>query len=62
MFPEKTPLGLEHDVFSSLLDKKACIMVFETRAPFIDIGIPETVSMAGDFIREHIEFFEGGLR
>lgn len=53
-FPRKLPLSLEYDVFPELLSLGCSIRVFITDAPFIDIGIPETLKTADDFVRRNL--------
>lgn len=52
-FPLMTPLSLEKDVFPLLLARGALLRVAACRAPFLDIGTPETVVQAERFLREH---------
>lgn len=52
-FPRRTPLSMEHDVFPLLLAEGRRIMVCRCRAPFLDIGTPESVALADAFIRQH---------
>lgn len=52
-FPSKKPLSFEYDVFPFFLRKRMRIGVFETDAPFIDIGTPETIREAELFIKKH---------
>lgn len=49
-FPAKTPLSFETEVFPSLLVSRRRIMVHPVSAPFIDIGTPESLAQAGEFI------------
>lgn len=63
-FPRKNPLSFEYDVFPEFLNIGKKILVMETKAPFIDIGTPETVRRAEAFIKKHREdiyFHKGGL-
>jgi D-glycero-alpha-D-manno-heptose 1-phosphate guanylyltransferase len=57
-FPTKTPLSFETEVFPSLISKKVRLKVCVTDAPFLDIGTPESLPMAEDFIRHNTPFFE----
>lgn len=52
-FPRRTPLSMERDVFPMLLAEGRRIMVHRCRAPFLDIGTPESVALADGFIRQH---------
>jgi len=49
-FPNRTPLSLENEMFPALLENGAKILVYPCEAPFLDIGTPEGVVEAGDFI------------
>ena len=51
--PEGVPLSLELDLLQGFLRKGVRIGVIEANGPFIDIGTPETVSTAADFVRRH---------
>jgi D-glycero-alpha-D-manno-heptose 1-phosphate guanylyltransferase len=57
-FPYGTPLSFETDVFPSLAANKVRIKVCVTNAPFLDIGTPETLPQAEEFIRRNGSFFE----
>ena len=58
LFPDKTPLSFETDVFPALLARQARFKVCVTNAPFLDIGTPESLPLAEDFIRRTRTFFE----
>jgi NDP-sugar pyrophosphorylase family protein len=58
MFPDKLPLSFETDVFPALIACGVQLKVSVTDAPFLDIGTPESLPLAEDFIREHAKFFE----
>ncbi|MBL1211327.1 nucleotidyltransferase family protein [Geminocystis sp. GBBB08] len=49
-FPDKKPLSFEYDVFPELLNQGCKIKVHITEASFLDIGTPETLIQAEDFI------------
>lgn len=49
-FPEQKPLSFEYDVFPKLLSQGCKIKVHITEAPFLDIGTPETLIQAENFI------------
>lgn len=53
-FPEGKPLSLEQEVLPALLERGARLMAYPCDAPFLDIGTPETVGLAEDFIRSHM--------
>lgn len=50
LVPVKTPVSLEVTVLPMLLDRGANILVFPCDAPFLDIGTPEGLAQAEDFI------------
>ena len=52
------PLSFETDVFPRLLREKARIKVVEVRAPFLDIGTPNSLREAERFVRENRSQFE----
>ena len=56
-FPRRRPLSMETDVFPALLSAGARLAVYACRAPFLDIGTPESVTQADHFIQQH--FFLG---
>jgi len=56
-FPDRAPLSFEREVFPELLARRARLKVCVTRAPFLDIGTPESLPLAESFIREHAEYF-----
>lgn len=58
-FPKKRPLSWETDVFPHLLETGVGIAVSRARAPFLDIGLPETLAQAESFIRENAPSFGG---
>ena len=57
-FPAKLPLSLETDVFPALLADGGRLKVCVTTAPFLDIGTPESLPMAEQFIRNNERQFE----
>lgn len=52
-FPQKTPLSMELDVFPALLRQGARLMVHVCSAPFLDIGTPESLGEAEQFVARH---------
>ena len=52
-FPDKQPLSFETDVFPALAARRRLLKVHSVRAPFLDIGTPETLGQAEAFIREN---------
>ena len=57
-FPDKTPLSFETETFPSLIARGVRLKVCVTDAPFLDIGTPESLPLAEEFIRRNAEFFE----
>lgn len=49
-FPRRQPLSMELDVFPALLEQGARIAVHRCRAPFLDIGTPESLRLADTFL------------
>lgn len=56
-FPQKAPLSWETDVFPTLLSEGAHFSVVRQSAAFIDIGLPESLAQADDFVRQHESAF-----
>lgn len=52
-FPSGLPLSFEYDVFPALLKQDLSIKVHQIKAPFLDIGTPESLPQAEAFIREN---------
>lgn len=57
-FPAKTPLSFETDVFPELIAQGVRLKVCVTNAPFLDIGTPDSLPLAEDFIRRNGRRFE----
>jgi D-glycero-alpha-D-manno-heptose 1-phosphate guanylyltransferase len=57
-FPAKTPLSFETDVFPALIAQKVRMKVCVTDASFLDIGTPESLPLAENFIRENAGCFQ----
>ncbi|HTV39930.1 MAG TPA: sugar phosphate nucleotidyltransferase [Candidatus Sulfotelmatobacter sp.] len=57
-FPTKFPLSFETDVFPALVARRSRIKVCVTNADFLDIGTPESLPLAGEFIQRNRKFFE----
>jgi D-glycero-alpha-D-manno-heptose 1-phosphate guanylyltransferase len=55
-FPRRTPLSFERDVFPALAAGRR-LKVCVTPAPFLDIGTPETLPQAAEFLRGHPHAF-----
>lgn len=57
------PQSLERDIFPNLLSSGANIRVINAgRAPFIDIGTPETIREAEQFVLQHLKDAGGEAR
>jgi D-glycero-alpha-D-manno-heptose 1-phosphate guanylyltransferase len=53
--PSCSPMSLEQDIFPALLSGGANIQIVNAgRAPFIDIGTPETIKGAESFVLQHL--------
>jgi len=57
-FPDKTPLSFETEVFPALIASGVRLKVRVTDVPFLDIGTPESLPLAEEFIRRNAGFFE----
>ena len=57
-FPDKIPLSFETEVFPALVAEKVRLKVCVTDAPFLDIGTPDSLPLAEQFIRRHANFFK----
>jgi NDP-sugar pyrophosphorylase family protein len=56
-FPARSPLSFETEVFPALVNDGARLKVCVTNVPFLDIGTPETLPLAEEFIRRNGNFF-----
>lgn len=56
-FPTQRPLSWEVDVFPQLLAAGIKVAASRVRAPFIDIGLPDTLRQADLFIRQNAAAF-----
>ena len=56
-FPNRVPLSLERDVFPELTARQTLLKVEPMNTPFLDIGTPESLPLAGDFIRRNRDQF-----
>jgi D-glycero-alpha-D-manno-heptose 1-phosphate guanylyltransferase len=56
-FPAKTPLSFETDVFPALISKGVRLKVCVKSAPFLDIGTPDSLPQAADFIQKNLPMF-----
>ena len=56
-FPRREPLSFETDVFPALIERGSRLKVCVTRAPFLDIGTPESLPLAEAFVRQNLEWF-----
>jgi NDP-sugar pyrophosphorylase family protein len=51
LFPGRVPLSFEFDAFPELLARGKRFLAVPVQAPFLDIGTPETLPLAEEFIR-----------
>jgi len=56
-FPNRQPLSFEVDVFPALLEAGVPVLVHQVTAPFLDIGTPESLAQAGEFVEKNQHFF-----
>ena len=56
-FPSRRPLSFETEVFPALLDQGVPVRVHRARAPFLDIGTPESLVLAEKFIKKNLRWF-----
>jgi D-glycero-alpha-D-manno-heptose 1-phosphate guanylyltransferase len=52
-FPPVRPLSFEHEVFAHWLARGLDLRVHVTKAPFFDMGTPESLPLAEPFIANH---------
>lgn len=52
-FPTQTPLSFEKEIFPQLLKQNVKIKVHTVNAPFLDIGTPNSLAEAEDFIQKY---------
>lgn len=57
-FPPQRPLSFEKDVFPKLIASGAALQVHAARAAFLDIGTPESLPQAEEFIRQNRVAFQ----
>jgi D-glycero-alpha-D-manno-heptose 1-phosphate guanylyltransferase len=57
-FPDKAPLSFETDIFPALITNQVRLKVCVTDAPFLDIGTPESLPSAENFIRKKADCFQ----
>lgn len=57
-FAGKLPLSFETDVFPALIARRSRLKVCVTKAPFLDIGTPESLPLADCFIQRNWNDFE----
>jgi D-glycero-alpha-D-manno-heptose 1-phosphate guanylyltransferase len=57
-FADKIPLSFETDVFPALIARRSGVKVCVTNADFLDIGTPESLPLADEFIQRNRKFFE----
>jgi NDP-sugar pyrophosphorylase family protein len=58
-FPAQMPLSFERDVFPALIGRGFRWQTVVTGAPFLDIGTPESLPQAEEFIRGNLSEFVG---
>jgi len=58
LFDSHTPLSFEADVFPALIAQRVRLKVCVTDAPFLDIGTPESLPQAENFIRRNEGCFQ----
>lgn len=58
LFPIRTPLSFETEVFPALIARGIRLKVCVTAAPFLDIGTPESLPLAEALIRRSANCFE----
>jgi D-glycero-alpha-D-manno-heptose 1-phosphate guanylyltransferase len=56
-FPQKSPLSFETDVFPALIRDGTRLKAVVSDAPFLDIGTPESLLQAEDFIKNNLPWF-----
>lgn len=56
-FPAQTPLSFELDVFPTLILSGARLKTVLSEAPFLDIGTPESLPQAEEFLRKNLMQF-----
>lgn len=56
-FPAKSPLSFETDVFPALIGGRVRLKTIVSDAPFLDIGTPDSLPLADDFIRKNLAQF-----
>lgn len=54
-FADARPLSIETDVFPRMLANGRRLLVHPTDAPFLDIGLPETVAQADGFLQRFFD-------
>ena len=57
-FPLKRPLSFETDVFPELIHRGHVIAAHQVNAPFLDIGTPESLPLAAEFIEMNMPQFQ----
>ncbi|MCK9589230.1 MAG: nucleotidyltransferase family protein [Terrimicrobiaceae bacterium] len=60
-FPARRPLSMEREAIPGLLERGRRIIVPVVQAPFIDIGIPESLASAGTFLQEEMPHLNNPL-
>lgn len=52
-FPKSLPMSIEQEGIPTLIEQGAHVLVSMTEAPFLDIGLPETLAQAEIFIQNN---------
>jgi D-glycero-alpha-D-manno-heptose 1-phosphate guanylyltransferase len=56
-FPARVPLSFETEVFPALIGGGVRLQTLVTQAPFLDIGTPDSLPQAADFIKKNLAQF-----
>lgn len=56
-FPGKRPLSFEQEVFPQFIDRGVLLKVCTVRAPFLDMGTPESLRQAESFVEQNRTHF-----
>ncbi|HZQ47699.1 MAG TPA: nucleotidyltransferase family protein [Verrucomicrobiae bacterium] len=56
-FPPQSPLSFETEVFPLLIEQGEWLEVISSNAPFLDIGTPETLPQAEQFVAQNRRYF-----
>lgn len=56
-FPKRKPLSFEVDVFPECVRQGALLKVATVEAPFLDIGTPDSLKEAEEFVKQNARYF-----